>query len=58
MDEILEEVKWLHIRRTFKLTGVMIDPNRITVIQAQEVSKNKNGYAVLVDKKLGYTIYP
>jgi len=57
MEEILEEVKWLHIRRTFKLTGKMIDPDRITVVQSHEVSKNKNGFAVLVDKQLGYTIY-
>lgn len=57
MNELFDEIKWSHIRRTFELTGILVDPNRITVIQAHEVSKNKNGFAVLVDKKLGYTIY-
>ena len=57
-NEILEDIKWSHIRRTFELTGIITNPNRITVIESHEVSENKNGYAILIDKKLGYTIYP
>jgi len=58
IDILLDEIKWSHIRRTFELTGILVDPNRITVIQSVEVSQHKSGFAVLVDKKLGYTIYP
>lgn len=58
MEELYDEIKWSHIRRTYELTGILIDPKRIIVIQSHEVNKNKNGFAVLVDKRLGYTIYP
>lgn len=56
-DEALDDIKWSIIRRYFKLTGTMIDPNRITILVSYEESKSKHGFGVLIDNELKWTTY-
>jgi hypothetical protein len=33
-DDSLDDIKWLIIRRYYKLTGHLIDPSRVTILNS------------------------
>jgi hypothetical protein len=52
-----DEVKDAMISR-IKTLGIEFDISRLVVLQSHEVSENKLGFGILVDKQLIFTIYP
>ncbi len=56
-DDSLDDIKWLIIRRYYKLTGNLIDPSRVTILNSFNETTGKHGFGVLVDKELKWTTY-